>query len=216
MAPPGGEAGQPCMDPQTGLSAHGPAGAAPDSVTAGAQPAARKTVSSKSTPNDDASEASTNEAAVSEIATPSPSEEFQPAATANASAGQKGSDVRSPLLRSPVIQPSAAKSPAEDLAVHANRREARVVAVAVGGSGGPLPPLVHSKSSVTSPSEADAAAMVDSSNDTDTVTARLHQNLGLKSTPQGAPHASTAASFEPQVIIISCLSKIVLYIYIYI
>ena len=195
------------MDPQTGLSAHGPAGAAPHSVTAGAQPAARKTVSSKSTPNDDASEASTNEAAVSEIATPSPSEEFQPAATANASAGQKGSDVRSPLLRSPVIQPSAAKSPAEDLAVKATRREARVVAGAVGGSGGPLPPLVHSKSSVTSPSEADTAAVVDSSNDTDTVTARLHQNLGLKSTPQGAPHASTAASIEPQVIIVSYLTK---------
>jgi hypothetical protein len=106
--------------------------------------------------------------------------------------------------------------PAEDLAVHATRREARVVAAAVGGSGGPLPPLVHSKSSVTSPSEADTAAVVDSSNDTDTVTARLHQNLGLKSTPQGAPHASTAASIEPQVIIVSYLTKIVLYIYIYI
>ena len=135
---------------------------------------------------------STNEAVVSELATPSPSEEFQPAATANVSAGQKGSGLRSPSLQSPVIQPSAGKSPAEDLAVHAKR---------AGGRGGALPPLVHSKSSVTSPSEADAAAVGDSSKDTENVAARLHQNLGLKSTPQAAQHASTAASIEPQVII---------------
>ena len=98
MAPPGGEGAQSRVDSQTGLPLGAPeagslwrsanaetaekaepqhsAGAAPGGVPAPAQPAARKTVSAKSTPNDDASEASTNEAAISEIATPSPNEEF--------------------------------------------------------------------------------------------------------------------------------------------
>ena len=229
MAPPGGEGAQSRVDSQTGLPLGAPeagslwrsanaetaekaepqhsAGAAPGGVPAPAQPAARKTVSAKSTPNDDASEASTNEAAISEIATPSPNEEFQPAAAA--SALPKGGGV--PSLRSPVMHPLAAKSPAEDLAVHAHHasRAESNAGAAVGSSGGALPPLVHSNSSVTSPStpamappamppaQAAAGAGDDAGNETDSVAVRLHQNLGLKSTPAGpaaAPGAGAAGT----------------------
>jgi len=169
-------------------------GSQPASSAAGAPPAARKTVSSKSTPNDDASEASTNEAAISEIATPSPNEEYQ----------QSMSNVypahKSPSLRSPAIHPAGGvKSPAEEVS-HATRGARAVCGSKGAASSGGLPALVsaESETALNSPMITESCEQPhatghsqeeqdgqSSTTEADNVAVRLHQNLGLESRSSG-------------------------------
>ena len=108
-----------------------------------AQPVARKTVSSKSTPNDDASEASTHEAAISEIATPSPNEEFS--SGVHSTQAHKGLSARSPSTwwQSPAIRPHLpGRGPADDLAISSSITGPMGGGKASGASSAGMPALV--------------------------------------------------------------------------
>ena len=245
MGPGGDEGAKSRMDPQTGLPLGAPeagslwrsanvetdirqhdaskVGRLPEcsqpgsSASAPVQQAARKTVSAKSTPNDDASEASTNEAAISEIATPSPNEDYQQGVSNVYPAYKSPGLLGSPSWRSPAIQPTGGvKSPADDLSLSASGARA-----AYGGKGGGaahsagLPALVSSEpeSALNSMSDPQlhAAARGRSSDDhssstsqepglssgaseADNVAVRLHRNLDLEpaSAEAGAAPAGQA------------------------
>jgi len=93
----------------------------------------RKTVSSKSTPNDDVSEASTNEAAISEITTPSPNEELS---TSTVYPARKSPHAPNPAWQSPSMRSEAASKfdPVECLSLAASGKF---------GKSGTLPALVE-------------------------------------------------------------------------
>ena len=136
----------------------------PEASAAGAaaagQAVARKTVSSKSTPNDDASEASTNEAAaVSDLATPSPNEEF-PSAHGHSYLLYRGPHGRSLAWQSPLLQPhGTGKSPAaEDLSPTPS--SSRAVCASKGATG--MPALVASGSEAPTPPKGWSPAAPDS------------------------------------------------------
>lgn len=143
-----------------------------------ATPIARKTISSKSTPNDDASEASTNEAAISEIATPSPNEDLTHSTAGlysyKSPGGAKSPALLSPTSRSPALRPEAAdRLPGDELSLGGSGSGAvRTRACIKGGIEGrgsrlPGPPALVAISEAGTPAAKSTPSM--SPSDTDIV-----------------------------------------------